>query len=190
MHFNFKHVKYVFFILECHWRAFASWTRRSGFLASGLVCGWSVKERIWPKCGAQTDLTSAGFRFALERKERWAEEEEVMIKKCVKKKHHLKNNQRLSSDYLVPVRCFASDWLKRCSIWLPRPDCPTWSRPFEHIDPGKMEKKVWYLECIYGVIANKNNKKLLHSMSDNVQLVYLKVQSRPLNHNFLTRVIQ
>lgn len=55
---------------ECHWRASASWTRRSVFPASGLFCGWSGRERTWPTRGEQTDLTSAGFHSPLEGKKR------------------------------------------------------------------------------------------------------------------------
>ena len=62
--------KYVLSTLKCHWKASASWTRRSVFPASGLVCVQSERGQTLPTRDEQTDQTSAGFHLELEVKGR------------------------------------------------------------------------------------------------------------------------
>lgn len=70
---------------------------------------------------------------------------DVKCRQCVKPNKNIKKIQPplkvTDLYYLVPVRCFACDWLRRCSRRLPAPDYPTWSRPFEHTGPVRTDGK-------------------------------------------------
>lgn len=90
-------------------------------------------------------------------------------------------NARRWLRYRVLVQCSACDWRRRCSRWLPEPDCPTWSRPFSHTDPERrMKNSTIYLNEQGCQSPFSHHRHMFHLKS--ILLSPLKVWNEHFHH--------